>query len=108
MGEMPKLSKSRDNSLVHRDTLIDFFHDLVAMGGEFLVYDDGFRKRSFTYEKVGRAARGVRIFRLAKDGRVVSVAHLGESANGDDESSGEADEEAPSEADGEGEKDTQE
>ena len=57
---------------------------------------------------VPRAARGVRIFRLAKDGRVVSVAHLGASANGDDEASGEADEEAPSEADGEGEEDTQE
>jgi long-chain acyl-CoA synthetase len=43
---------------VQRDTLIDFFRDLVIIRGEFLVYDNGFRQRSFTYEDVGRAARG--------------------------------------------------
>ena len=41
-----------------RDTLLDFFRDLIAIRGEFLVYDDGYRRRSFTYEDVGRAARG--------------------------------------------------
>ncbi|HXH23796.1 MAG TPA: AMP-binding protein [Vicinamibacterales bacterium] len=40
-----------------RDTLIDFFEDLVAIRGEFLVYDDGYRRRAYTYEEVGRAAR---------------------------------------------------
>jgi long-chain acyl-CoA synthetase len=41
-----------------RDTLIDFFNDLSQAPGQFLVYDDGFRSRSYTYEEVGRAARG--------------------------------------------------
>ena len=40
-----------------RDTLIDFFDDLARARGEFLVYDDGFRTRRYTYEEVGRAAR---------------------------------------------------
>jgi long-chain acyl-CoA synthetase len=43
---------------VQRDTLIDFFRDLVEIRGEFLVYDDGYRRRSYSYADVGRAARG--------------------------------------------------
>lgn len=50
--------KAGDNSSVARDTLIDFFRDLTAIRGEFLVYDDGYRRRSYTYGDVGRAARG--------------------------------------------------
>src|SRR5688572_7303209 len=41
-----------------RYTLVDFFRDLIAIRGEFLVYDDGYRRRSHTYGDVGRAARG--------------------------------------------------
>ena len=41
-----------------RDTLIDFFDDLAKAHGLFLVHDDGFRTRSYSYEEVGRAARG--------------------------------------------------
>ena len=41
-----------------RTTLIDFFHDLAEIRGEFLVYDDGYRRRAHRYEEVGRAARG--------------------------------------------------
>jgi len=44
--------------LVPRDTLLDFFHDLARAKGPFLVHDDGFRERRFSYEDVGRAARG--------------------------------------------------
>ena len=40
-----------------RDTLLDVFSDLAATRGEFLVYDDGFRTQSRSYEDVGRAAR---------------------------------------------------
>src|SRR5207249_4278125 len=36
----------------------DFFHDLARARAEFLVYDDGFRRRAYTYEQVGRAASG--------------------------------------------------
>jgi len=43
---------------VVRDTLIDFFRDLAHARGEFLIYDDGFRSRGYTYDEVGRAARG--------------------------------------------------
>ena len=40
-----------------RDTLIDFFLDFSAVRGDFLVYDDGFRSRSYSYEEIGRRAR---------------------------------------------------
>ena len=40
-----------------RDTLIDFFHDFSRTRGEFLVYDDGFRSRSFSYEETTRRAK---------------------------------------------------
>jgi long-chain acyl-CoA synthetase len=43
---------------VQRETLIDFFRDLIAIRGEFLVYDDGYRRRAHSYADVGRAARG--------------------------------------------------
>jgi long-chain acyl-CoA synthetase len=42
---------------VQRETLVDFFRDLVAIPGEFLVYDDGYRRRGHRYDEVGRAAR---------------------------------------------------
>ncbi len=40
-----------------RATLIDFFEDLTALDGDFLVYDDGYRTWSRTYAEVARAAR---------------------------------------------------
>jgi long-chain acyl-CoA synthetase len=43
---------------VPRETLIDFFRDVADIRGEFLVYDDGYRRQGHTYEGVGRAARG--------------------------------------------------
>src|SRR6266850_3556449 len=52
---------------MQRETLIDFFRDLAATRGEFLVYDDGYRRRSHSYEDVGRAARGFAA-RLAEAG----------------------------------------
>ncbi len=42
---------------VRRETLLDFFEDLAALQGEFLVYDDGYRTRHRTYQEVARAAR---------------------------------------------------
>jgi long-chain acyl-CoA synthetase len=50
--------RSHHNSIVRRETLVDFFRDLVASRGEFLVYDDGYRRRGHSYEETGRAARG--------------------------------------------------
>jgi long-chain acyl-CoA synthetase len=44
---------------VARDTLIDFFQDFSTVRGDFLVYDDGFRSRSYTYEEMARMARGL-------------------------------------------------
>ena len=43
---------------MQRDTLIDFFRDLVEIDGEFLVYDDGYKRRAYRYADVGSAARG--------------------------------------------------
>jgi long-chain acyl-CoA synthetase len=45
------------SSLVVRDTLIDFFADLSHARGEFLVHDDGFRSRGYSYDEIARAAR---------------------------------------------------
>ena len=42
---------------MQRNTLIDFYRDLAEIQGEFLVYDDGYRRRGHSYEEVGRAAR---------------------------------------------------
>jgi long-chain acyl-CoA synthetase len=55
------------NSQVRRDTLIDFFHDLVQLKGTFLVFDDGYRRREYTYDDAGRGARGFAA-RLAQAG----------------------------------------
>jgi long-chain acyl-CoA synthetase len=43
---------------VRRDTLIDFFNGFADTRGPFLVYDDGFRSRTFSYKDVARASRG--------------------------------------------------
>ena len=55
------------SSDVPRVTLIDFFDDLSSTRGDFLVYDDGFRSRSYTYQAVAAAARGLSA-RLADSG----------------------------------------
>ena len=44
--------------MVPRDTLIGFFQDLGAIRAGFLVHDDGFRRRRYTYADVARASRG--------------------------------------------------
>ena len=46
-----------NSSRMPRRTLIDFFDDLAAIDGEFLVYDDGYRTWSLTYAEVADAAR---------------------------------------------------
>ena len=38
---------------MQRNTLIDFFRDLSASRDEFLAYDDGYRRKSYTYQQVG-------------------------------------------------------
>ncbi len=42
---------------MRRDTLLDFFDDLATARGTFLAYDNGFRRWSFSYVEVSRAAR---------------------------------------------------
>ena len=58
-----------------RDTLIDFFGDLSHARGEFLVYDDGFRSRGYSYGEVASAARGLaarlHAFGLRKGDKIV-------------------------------------
>jgi len=43
---------------VRRDTLVDFFQDFVQISGTFLTFDDGYRRREYSYVGAGRAARG--------------------------------------------------
>jgi DNA gyrase subunit A len=79
----------------------------VANEDEIMLVTDGgqlIRCAVHDIRKVGRATRGVRIFRLAEDRRVVSVAHLGEGANDDAEADGEVvtDDEAPTDSGEEG------
>ena len=40
-----------------RETLLDYFHTVARQEGEYLVYDDGFRPRSYSYADLARAAR---------------------------------------------------
>ncbi len=43
---------------MRRDTLLDFFNEVATGRGDFLVYDDGYRARSYTYGEIAAAARG--------------------------------------------------
>lgn len=40
-----------------RRTLLDFFDDLARIDADFVVYDDGYRVRTFTYGEVAALAR---------------------------------------------------
>ena len=40
-----------------RNTLVDFFADVSALEGTFVVHDNGYRPRSFTYREVAGIAR---------------------------------------------------
>jgi long-chain acyl-CoA synthetase len=48
-------------------TLVDVFRSLEAQRGEFVIHDDGYRVRRFSYGDVTRAARGIAA-RLAASG----------------------------------------
>src|SRR5688572_32796526 len=50
--------RKNHNLQVRRETLVDFFADLITIRGDFLVYDDGYKRRVHSYAEVGRAARG--------------------------------------------------
>lgn len=43
---------------MRRDTLIDYFRDLVELRNEYLIYDDGYRQHRYTYKDVALAAQG--------------------------------------------------
>jgi long-chain acyl-CoA synthetase len=50
-----------------RRTLLDFYADLSAIPGEFVVYDDGYRSWSYTYAEIAAAA-GLFASRLRAEG----------------------------------------
>src|SRR5260370_41353177 len=58
-----------------RDTLVDFFHDFADLPGEFLIYDDGFRSRSYRYNEVATKAQAfaarLRAAGIAKDDKIL-------------------------------------
>src|SRR5574339_9894 len=39
-----------------RETLLDYFRTVAQLEGEYLVYDDGFRPRGYTYRELVKAA----------------------------------------------------
>jgi long-chain acyl-CoA synthetase len=40
-----------------RETLLDFFHDFAGLADEFLIHDDGFHARSYSYRQIAGHAR---------------------------------------------------
>jgi hypothetical protein len=44
---------------VRRETLSTFLPISIAIRGDFLVYDDGYKRRVHTYADVGRARAGL-------------------------------------------------
>ena len=40
-----------------RETLLDFFHDFAGLDDEFLIHDDGFHARHYTYREIAARAR---------------------------------------------------
>jgi long-chain acyl-CoA synthetase len=42
-----------------RDTLLDFFHDFAGLDDEFLIHDDGFHARHFSYREIADRARAL-------------------------------------------------
>jgi len=42
---------------MRRNTLLDFFEDFARERGDFLVYEDGYRSRTYTYGETAAAAR---------------------------------------------------
>lgn len=41
-----------------RETLLDFFHDFAALDDEFIIHDDGFHSRHYSYREIAAHARG--------------------------------------------------
>src|SRR6266852_1781958 len=58
-----------------RETLLDFFHDFADLPDEFLIYDDGFRSRSYRYNEVASKAQAfaarLRATGIAKDDKII-------------------------------------
>ena len=58
-----------------RRTLLDFFDDLAALDGTFVVHDDGYRTWSFSYKEIANGARQfaarLREARIERDQKVV-------------------------------------
>ena len=42
---------------VRRETLLDYFQSVASKQGDYLVYDDGYRPRTYSYQDLARAAR---------------------------------------------------
>ena len=41
---------------MNRETLLDFFDDRIRSSSDFLVYDNGYRTYSYTYDEIREAA----------------------------------------------------
>jgi len=53
---MPVSASCGHNDRMTRETLLDFFDDRIRSASQFLIYDDGYRTRTYTYIDLRRAA----------------------------------------------------
>ncbi len=60
---------------MRRETLLDFFHDFTNIRSDFLVYDNGYRSRTYSYIEVVRAAEAfsvrLRAANIGKGNKVI-------------------------------------
>src|SRR5829696_1103267 len=60
---------------MERNTLVDFFAGIGTLDGTFVLFDDGFRQRSFTYRQMAAMAGGfasrLQAERIAKGDKVL-------------------------------------
>jgi len=60
---------------MRRETLLDFFQDFADLPNEFLIYDDGFHSRGYSYNEVAAGARRfaarLREAGIARDDKII-------------------------------------
>jgi long-chain acyl-CoA synthetase len=60
---------------MRRETLLDFFHDFANVGGDFMVYDNGYRSWTYSCAEIARAAEAfagrLRAAKVVKGDKVI-------------------------------------
>jgi long-chain acyl-CoA synthetase len=60
---------------MRRETLLDFFHDFATIRSNFLIYDNGYRSRTYTYTEVVDVAKAfaarLRVMNIEKGDKII-------------------------------------